>query len=132
MNILVTGANGQLGMELRKASKGSSHRFIFTDVTELPGEETIYLDITNKDAISLIARSEQVDLFINCAAYTAVDRAEADVQMADLLNHHAAENLALVAKESDAELIHISTAIRHARLSCYLTLPIRLYTIYSM
>ena len=109
MNILVTGANGQLGRELRRASKGSSHRFIFSDVTELPGEETVYLDITNKDALSLIAQSEQIDLFINCAAYTAVNRAEADVQMAELLNHYAAENLAMVAKESGTELIHIST-----------------------
>lgn len=109
MNILVTGANGQLGRELRRSSKGSAHHFIFSDVSELPGQETVYLDITNKDALRLIAQSEKIDVFINCAAYTAVDRAEADVQMADLLNHYAAQNLAEVASETKALLIHIST-----------------------
>lgn len=109
MNILVTGANGQLGRELRNASKGSSHRFIFTDVSQIPGEETIYLDITNVDAIRIISSSERVDMIVNCAAYTNVDKAEEDLATADMLNRQAAGNLAAVAEERGALLIHIST-----------------------
>ena len=84
MNILVTGANGQLGTEMRNVSAGSSDRYLFTDVTSLPGVDTIYLDITNRDAVRLICESEKVDVIVNCAAYTNVDKAEDDVQMADL------------------------------------------------
>jgi len=109
MNILVTGANGQLGMEMRNVATGSNHHFVFTDVNTVPDNETIYLDITNLDAIRIIAESEKIDCIVNCAAYTNVDKAEDDFAMADLLNHKAAENLALVANERDAVLIHIST-----------------------
>ena len=70
MNILVTGANGQLGREIRNASAGSGHRFIFTDVSQAPDVETVYLDITNPDAIRIICRSEDIDVIVNCAAYT--------------------------------------------------------------
>ena len=100
MNILVTGANGQLGTELRNISAGAPDRYIFTDVTSLPGVDTVYLDITNRDAVRLICDSEQVDVIVNCAAYTNVDRAEDDVQMADLLNHIAPGILAGVARAS--------------------------------
>ncbi|MBO6064757.1 MAG: sugar nucleotide-binding protein, partial [Bacteroidales bacterium] len=89
MNILVTGANGQLGTELRNVSPGAPDRYIFTDVTSLPGVDTVYLDITNRDAVRLICDSEKVDVIVNCAAYTNVDKAEDDMQMADLLNHVA-------------------------------------------
>ena len=109
MNILVTGANGQLGTEIRNLSAGSEDKFIFTDVNSLPGVETVYLDITNPDAIRIIAESEDVDVIVNCAAYTNVDKAETDFRMADLLNNRAAANLAAVAAERDAVLIHIST-----------------------
>lgn len=109
MNILVTGANGQLGTELRLKSAESRHRFVFTDVTEVPGADTVNLDITNIDAIRLVADSERIDLIINCAAYTAVEKAEDDRKMADLLNHKAPGYLADVAKERGATLIHIST-----------------------
>ena len=109
MNILVTGANGQLGTEMRNVSAGSSDRYIFTDVTSLPGVDTVYLDITNRDAVRLICESEQVDAIVNCAAYTNVDKAEDDMQMADLLNHIAPQILAGVAAERGAHLIHIST-----------------------
>ena len=109
MNILVTGANGQLGTELRNVSAGAPDRYIFTDVTSLPGVDTVYLDITNRDAVRLICDSEQVDVIVNCAAYTNVDKAEDDVQMADLLNHIAPGILAGVAAERGAHLIHIST-----------------------
>ena len=107
--ILVTGANGQLGREMRNLSAGSDSSWIFTDVSRLPGLETVYLDITNIEAIRLICESEKVDVIVNCAAYTNVDKAEEDVVMADLLNHKAAGNLATVAAETGATLIHIST-----------------------
>ncbi len=109
MNILVTGANGQLGREIRNASAGSPHRFIFTDVSQAPDVETVYLDITNPDAIRIICRSEDIDVIVNCAAYTDVEKAESDLTFADLLNHTAAAYLATVAKERGATLIHVST-----------------------
>lgn len=109
MNILVLGANGQLGNELRNAAKNSSHNYIFSDVTQIPGLETVFLDITNLDAIRIIAESERIDVIVNCAAYTNVEKAESDLAFAELLNSKAAENLAVVAKERDALLIHVST-----------------------
>ncbi len=109
MNILVTGANGQLGNELRLHAKGSVHRFIFTDVSSQPEVETVYLDITDRDAVRLVCDSESVDLIVNCAAYTNVDRAEDDEATADLLNRVAPSNLAEVAAGRGATLIHIST-----------------------
>lgn len=109
MNILVTGANGQLGTALREASRGSQDRWIFTDVSQLPGVETVYLDITDPAAVDIVCDSEQVDVIINCAAYTAVDKAEDDHLMADLLNRQAPANLAAAARKFDATLIHIST-----------------------
>lgn len=109
MNILVTGANGQLGTEIRNASRGCGHNFIFTDVSQVPGVETVYLDITNIDAVRITADSENVDVIINCAAYTNVEKAESDIAFADLLNHTAAANLAKVCSERKATLIHIST-----------------------
>lgn len=109
MNILVTGANGQLGTEIRNAAKDSGHRYIFTDVSQIPGVETVYLDITNIDAVRIIADSERVDVIVNCAAYTNVEKAESDLGFADMLNHVAAANLATVARERKATLVHIST-----------------------
>ena len=109
MNILVTGANGQLGTALREASKRDGDRWIFTDVTALPGVETVYLDITDPDAVQIVCESEQVDVIVNCAAYTNVDKAEDDQATADLLNRQAPANLAAAAKACGATLIHIST-----------------------
>ena len=109
MNVLVTGANGQLGMSIRELAGGYRDRFIFTDVNSVPGLETVYLDITNPDAVRIICDSEQVDVIVNCAGYTAVDAAEDDFQMADLLNHQAPGILGGIARERDAALIHIST-----------------------
>lgn len=109
MNVLVTGANGQLGTEMRNLAARSEHRFIFSDVNSIPGCETVNLDITNLDAVRIVARSEKVDIIVNCAAYTNVDKAEDDIAFADLLNHAAPANLARVAKEIGAVLIHIST-----------------------
>ena len=109
MNILVTGANGQLGTELRNITAGSRNRYIFSDVISLPGVETVNLDITNIEAIRIICESERIDVIVNCAAYTNVDKAEDDTQMAMLINSTAAGNLARVARERGATLIHIST-----------------------
>jgi len=109
MNILVTGANGQLGTELRLLSPRSHHRFIFTDINDLPGVETVHLDITDKDAVKIVCDSESVDLIVNCAAYTNVDAAEDDERAADLLNCQAASILADVAASRKASLIHVST-----------------------
>lgn len=101
MNILVTGANGQLGMEMRNVSAGSADRYIFTDVAEL--------DITDADAVDRVIASEKVDVIVNCAAYTNVDKAEEDEQAADLINHRAVAILATAAAKYGATLIHIST-----------------------
>ena len=99
MNVLVTGANGQLGNELRlRAASFPNIHFIFTDVSEQAGSETVYLDITNPDAVKIIVESEQVDVIVNCAAYTNVDKAEDDVAFAQLLNSTAVKNLAVAAK----------------------------------
>jgi len=109
MNILVTGANGQLGNELRLCSKGSKHHFVFTDVNQVEGVEAVNLDITDKNAIKLVCDSEMIDVIINCAAYTNVEKAEDDTILADLLNHKAPMYLADVACERKASLVHIST-----------------------
>ena len=110
MNILVTGSNGQLGTELRILSRQfPDNRYLFTDVTDVPGVETIHLDICDRDAVRLVAASEKIDVIVNCAAYTNVDRAEDDEKTARLLNAGAAGNLAIAARETGATLIHIST-----------------------
>ena len=101
MNILVTGANGQLGNEMRIVSQGSKDKYIFTDVAEL--------DITNIEAIRTMVRKEDIQAIVNCAAYTNVDKAEEDVEFCELLNATAVENLAIVMKEVDGLLVHVST-----------------------
>lgn len=105
MNILVTGANGQLGHEMQLAAKESENTYVFTDVAE--GYEK--LDITNVDEVRRMVRERNIQVIVNCAAYTNVDKAEDDVVMADLLNNRAVENLAVAAKEADAVLVHVST-----------------------
>jgi len=109
MNILVTGANGQLGNEMRIVSLHSSHRFIFTDITDFPGLETRMLDITDLDAVRMMVEEEEVDAIVNCAAYTNVDAAETNEPLAQLLNAQAPENLAIAMSEKGGLLIHIST-----------------------
>jgi len=101
MNILVTGANGQLGNEMRVVSKGSSDRYIFTDVEEL--------DITNRDAVANFVKENDIKIVVNCAGYTNVEKAEDDEKTAELLNAQAVEYLAKACKDNDATLIHIST-----------------------
>lgn len=109
MNILVTGANGQLGLELRNLAAKSVHRYIFSDICNLPGLETLFLDITNPAAVRIVAEAEAVDAIVNCAAYTNVDKAESDCANAELLNATAAGQLAVLCKERNALLVHIST-----------------------
>lgn len=133
MNILVTGANGQLGNELRLLAAASTlpvclqnggSRFFFTDVTEASEESlstlrrlatsvvdtsTCHLDITDLEAVRAFVQKEKIDIIINCAAYTNVDAAEGDSERAELLNAKAPANLALVMKEVGGLLVHIST-----------------------
>lgn len=109
MNILVLGAHGQLGQAVRAASANSEHHFIFSDVYTGDDENMMSIDITNLSALRQVAEENQVDVFVNCAAYTNVEKADDDIDAARLLNKDAVRNLAIVAKDSDATLIHIST-----------------------
>jgi len=109
MNILVTGANGQLGNEVRIVAKGSKGNYIFTDVIEVEGQETTILDITDLDSIKSIIKANDVKIIINCAAYTNVDVAESNEVLSEMLNAEAPKNLALAIKEVNGLLIHIST-----------------------
>lgn len=101
MKILVTGADGQLGRHLRWAAADSADCYCFTDCAEL--------DITNREAVHRYVSDEQVDIIVNCAAYTDVERAETEEEWAYTLNAKAVGYLAEAAKEHDALLIHIST-----------------------
>ena len=112
MNILVTGANGQLGNEMRIVAKGSSDKYIFTDVNQVEGLETTYLDITDIDAIRTIVADNDIKAIVNCAAWTNVDACETDEKLAALaekLNADAPKNLAAAMKEVNGVLFHIST-----------------------
>lgn len=101
MNILITGANGQLGSALRRLGGVSPHNYFCTDVAEL--------DITDAAAVLRTVEERCIDVIVNCAAYTDVERAEEDEPRADLLNHKAAGNLAAAAKATGATLFHVST-----------------------
>ena len=107
--ILVTGANGQLGNEIRIVAQSSSDSYIFTDINHIDGVVTTYLDITDLKAVRKIVTEHQVNAIVNCAAYTNVDKAEEDVALCTLLNRQAPENLAIAMKEVDGLLVHIST-----------------------
>ena len=109
MTILVTGANGQLGSEMRIVAADRAHKYVFTDVIDLPGVETVRLDITDLDAVKSAVREHDVKAIVNCAAYTNVDKAESDQELCAMLNTKAPENLAVAMKEVDGLLVHIST-----------------------
>lgn len=126
MTILVTGANGQLGNEMRIVTKGSKDRYIFTDVCDehpesvemlhrLAGDDvditTTKLDITNLDAIRALVKENDVKVIVNCAAWTNVDGAEdpEKYELVEKLNAKAPENLAIAMKETNGLLVHIST-----------------------
>lgn len=101
LNILVTGANGQLGNCLRRCTADTADNYIYTDVAEL--------DITDPQAVMQTVVDNDIDVIVNCAAYTNVDRAESDEATARMLNATAVRNLAEAAKAHDATLIHVST-----------------------
>lgn len=109
MNILVTGANGQLGNEMRIIAENSNDCYVFTDVNEVEGVETIYLDITDLEAVRVLVAERRVDAIVNCAAYTNVDAAESNEVLAERLNAEAPENLAKAMKEVNGLLVQIST-----------------------
>ena len=111
VNILVTGANGQLGNEMRIVAKSLSHNFLFTDVSQQDGVETTYLDITNLDDIRKMVSEHNINVIVNCAAWTNVDGAEDPEKYAlvEKLNATAPENLAKAMKEVDGWLVQIST-----------------------
>lgn len=109
MNILVTGANGQLGREMRLVAGSSTDNYVFTDVVEVEGLETVRLDITSMDEVRAAVARYAVDVIVNCAAYTNVEAAEDNYDLAELLNARAPENLAVVIKEVGGLLVHIST-----------------------
>ncbi len=109
MNILVTGANGQLGNEMRLVTQSSNDRYFFTDVNQAEGVETLYLDITDREAIGKMVTGYRIDAIVNCAAYTNVDAAESNEALAEKLNAEAPENLAGAMKKVNGLLIQIST-----------------------
>lgn len=124
MVILVTGANGQLGNEMRILAKNSADKYIFTDVVDASEEsismlmklagddintDTEHLDITNLEAIREVVKRENVEAVVNCAAYTNVDAAEENYDLAEVVNAKAPEFLAIAMKEVGGLLIHIST-----------------------
>ena len=109
MNILVTGANGQLGNEMRIVSRNSADRYVFTDIFDFPGNDTVHLDITDVEAVKTIISQYDIDIIVNCAAYTNVDKAETDIDACHLLNAKSPENLAVAIREKGGLLIHIST-----------------------
>ncbi|MDE7347762.1 MAG: dTDP-4-dehydrorhamnose reductase [Muribaculaceae bacterium] len=109
MNILITGANGQFGNcmrnavedSLRNAKYKTQNSYFFTDVAEL--------DITDADAVEKVVKENDINVIVNCAAYTNVEKAESDRDLAELLNAKAVRNLAEAVKANDGTLIHIST-----------------------
>lgn len=109
MNILVTGANGQLGNEMRIISKDTTDNYTFTDVVEVEGVETTILDITDAEAINKIVREKDIRCIVNCAAYTNVDKAESDEALCRKLNADAPKLLAEAMKEVNGLLVQIST-----------------------
>ena len=100
-NILVTGSNGQVGSEIKELSSNYFYNFFFTDRNSI--------DITCKDSIRDYCKANDINVIINCAAYTAVDKAETDIENADIGNRKAVKKLALISKELNIKLIHIST-----------------------
>lgn len=109
MNILVTGANGQLGSEMRIVSAASADKYLFTDVNQVEGAETSFLDITDLEAIRAMVKEHEIGCIVNCAAYTNVDGAEDNIDLCRKLNADAPRNLATAMKEVDGLLVHVST-----------------------
>ncbi|MEA2017365.1 MAG: dTDP-4-dehydrorhamnose reductase [Campylobacterota bacterium] len=100
-NILVTGSSGQVGSEIKEKSNSYNYNFFFTNRDNL--------DITSEEDIKTFVKNNNINIIINCAAYTAVDKAEEDIENADLINRKAVKKLSKISKENDIKLIHIST-----------------------
>lgn len=109
MNILVTGANGQLGNEMRIVAQETEDNYIFTDVSQIEGVDTVLLDITDEAAVRKMVEEKQIDAIVNCAAYTNVDAAETNQDIAELLNATAPLYLAKAMKEAGGLLVQVST-----------------------
>ncbi len=133
MNILVTGANGQLGKCIRdqvKSLKETENTYIYSDVV---GDDTTYLDIIDENEVKKFVKENDINVIINCAAYTNVDKAETDYEMAEALNGIAPRNLAEAALSVGAKLIHVSTDYVFMGTSYFpytedrLTLPVTVY-----
>ena len=116
MNILVTGASGQLGLSVRDAASCSDNNFVFSDIRA--EGDVIPLDITDASAVSKVLKDNEISAVINCAAYTDVNRAESEPAIADMVNCKAAGVLASAAAQADALLVHISTDYVFAGDSC--------------
>ena len=102
MNVLITGANGQLGNEMRVVAKQYTEvDFVFTDVEEL--------NICNADEVDSFVKNLLPDYIVNCAAYTAVDKAETDIDLCRAINCDAVKNLGIAAQKYQAKIIHVST-----------------------
>ena len=100
--ILVTGCRGQLGSEIQELEKEyAQYSFLFTDIHNL--------DLTDHKGVRNFIEENNIDVIINCAAYTAVDKAESEIEIADALNHLAVKNLASIAKEHRIKLVQVST-----------------------
>ena len=91
INVLVTGSNGQLGSEIKELSSSYNYNFFFTTRGDI--------DITSKESIKEFCQTNSINVIINCAAYTAVDKAQSDIENADLVNRKAVKKLSIVAKE---------------------------------
>jgi len=100
-NVLVTGSNGQLGSEIIELSSEFENNYFFTD--------RVRLDISDEDAVKNYIAENSIDVIINCAAYTAVDKAEDDKDNADAINHLAVKYLAQISQDNNIKLIHVST-----------------------
>lgn len=110
MNILITGCNGQLGNEMQLLAKeNTQHNYFLTDVVIPEGLNATTLDITDKDAVSAFVNEKQIDIIVNCAAYTAVDKAESNVELCDLLNNTAPGYLAEAVAARGGKMIQVST-----------------------
>ena len=109
MNVLITGAGGQLGQTLARVAYSDANKYIFTARKEDASKSVQRLDITDFEAVRNFVASNDIDVIVNCASYTAVDKAEDEPELARLINVEAVKNLAEVARENDAVLIHISS-----------------------
>lgn len=109
MNILVTGANGQLGNEIRIVAKQSQNNYYFSDIIAVSGVDTHILDITDANAVANFVKDNNINVVINCAAYTNVDAAEDNYELAEKLNAEAPKILANCMKNVGGILVHIST-----------------------